>query len=578
MNGIDIGWLCIGEETSLVEVLRRHAGAMDHGQPAGIALVVDKQSRLVGSVTDGDVRRALLQRGTLDITAGMAMTRDPITFPSTWTFRQILEALPDELTRRGRRDRRFLGKVILTDPAKRPVRVVDYHQLWEQRVATHRQVVVLGMGYVGLTLGLGLADEGFNVTGVDVDATKVEGLSKGISHVHEIGLPELLRKKIGKSFHVSREVPNHGEVFVIAVGTPVKNGVPQLDALRESIDMVAARMQPGALVVLRSTVPAGTTRSFVLPRLEEKTGLKGGLDFHLAFAPERTVEGKALSELRTLPQVIGGLTEDSVEATVALFRELTPTIVRVESLEAAELIKLVNNGFRDLIFAFSNEVSKVCSQFNLDSVEVIRAANRGYVRDPVPLPSPGVGGPCLTKDPYIFAAVARGAGVDDTLFAHGRRVNESMQAMIVQSILDELVRQGRKLKDATVVVAGLAFKGEPETADMRNSPGEEIAALLKAKVGRLLAHDPVVPHEELRQAGYEPVSLPEGAAGADAVVVLNNHRFYAKLDVGMLVRSMKQPAIVYDGWHQFRPHDVLTAGGGVYMGIGFVRRAEGTPA
>lgn len=578
MNGIDIGWLCVAEETPLVEVLRRQAGALDHGLPAGIALVVDKQSRLIGAVTDGDVRRALLQKGTLDITAGLAMTREPIHFPATWSFRQILEALPEELGRRGRRERRFLGKVILTDPSRRPVRVVDYHQLWEQRVATHRQVVVLGMGYVGLTLGLGLADEGFNVTGVDVDPAKVDGLSKGVSHVHEVGLPELLKKKLGKTFHVSREVPKHGEVYVIAVGTPVKNGVPQLQALRESIDMVAAKMSPGALVVLRSTVPAGTTRSVVLPQLEAKTGLKGGLDFHLAFAPERTIEGKALSELRTLPQVIGGLTEDSVEATVALFRELTPTIVRVHSLEAAELIKLVNNGFRDLIFAFSNEVAKVCSQFNIDSVEVIRAANRGYVRDPVPLPSPGVGGPCLTKDPYIFATVARGAGIDDTLFAHGRRVNESMQAMVVNDVVAELERQGRKPREATVVVAGLAFKGEPETTDMRNAPGEEIAALLKAKVGRVLAHDPVVPHDEIRAAGYEPVSLPEGAAGADAVVVLNNHRFYGKLDVGALLRAMKQPGIIYDGWHQFRAEDALAVPNSVYMGLGFVRRAQGGPA
>jgi len=575
MNGIDIDWLCVPEEAALVEVLRRHAGAQDHGLPAGIALVVDKQSQLVGSVTDGDVRRAILQRGTLDITAGSAMTRDPIHFPATWSYRQILEAIPDELTKRGRRDRRFLGKVILTDPSRRPIRVVDYHQLWEQRVATHRQVVVLGMGYVGLTLGLGLADEGFNVTGVDVDADKVESLSKGISHVHEIGLPELLRKKLGKTFNVSREVPKHGEVYVIAVGTPVKNGVPQLAALRESVDMVAAKMSPGALIVLRSTVPAGTTRSVVLPQLEARTGLKGGLDFHLAFAPERTVEGKALSELRTLPQVIGGLTEDSVEATVALFRELTPTIVRVESLEAAELIKLVNNGFRDLIFAFSNEVSKVCSQFNLDSVEVIRAANRGYVRDPVPLPSPGVGGPCLTKDPQIFAAVARGAGLDDTLFAHGRRVNESMQGIVASSIVAELERQGRKPKDATVLVAGLAFKGEPETADMRNSPGEEIAQLLRDRVGRVLAHDPVVPAEQIRSAGYEPVGLPSGAAAADAVVVLNNHRFYGRLDIGALVRSMKQPAILFDGWHQFRAEDVLATGRSVYMGLGFTRRSEG---
>jgi UDP-N-acetyl-D-mannosaminuronic acid dehydrogenase len=571
----EIDFICVDVHTPLAEVLRRQAGAVEQGLPAGIVLVLDDQRRLLGTVTDGDVRRALLRAGSLTLAAGEAMKKDPITFPEGTGVREILRRLPGELERRGRRSRRFLGKLVLVDGENRPTRVLDYHQLWEQRVATHRHVVVVGLGYVGLTLALELAREGFRVTGVDADAQRVAQLRRGDSYVHEIGLPELLREQLHDCFSVAEALPDDGDVFVISVGTPVAGPeaghLPQLDMLSASATQVGKKLHRGGLVVLRSTVPVGTTRDVVLPILERETGLRGGLDFHLSFAPERTAEGKALHELRTLPQIIGGLNEDSVEATAALFRELTPTLVRVESLEAAELIKLINNSFRDLVFAFANQVVQVARPFNLDVVELIRAANHDYPRDRVPLPSPGVGGPCLTKDPHILAAVASRAGLSSTLFAQGRHVNDAMHDLVARAVLDELVRLGKDPRRATVLLCGLAFKGHPETGDLRNSTSLEIAAKLRPHVGRLLGHDPVAPATEIRAVELEPVELPGGFAGADAVVFLNNHREYERLDVFGMVRALRAPGLVYDSWHVFRPEDVLRACPSSYLGLGFRR-------
>lgn len=572
-----ISWLCVDRATPLREVLRRHAGSVEHGLPAGIALVVDGDGRLEGTITDGDARRALLRTGSLETPAADAMNGNPITFPVGVSYREIVERLPHELAVRGRHSRRFLGKIVLVDTERVPRKVLDYHQLWEQRVATHRHVVNIGLGYVGLTLALGLADQGFHVTGVDLDEEKVRGLAEGRSHVHELGLPELLREQHGRNFHVSTSIPDDGEVFIISVGTPVSlragEGLPspELEILRGAVEMVAEKLRPGSLVVLRSTVPVGCTREFVLPLLEERTGLVGGQDFHLAFAPERTVEGKALQELRALPQIIGGLNEDSVEATVALFRELTPTIVRVDSLEAAEMVKLVNNSFRDLIFAFANEMSQVASAFNVDIVDVIKAANRGYSRDPVPLPSPGVGGPCLTKDPYILASVASRAGLENTLASHSRRVNESMHGFVARAVVDQLRRVGKDPKAARVLLCGLAFKGRPETGDLRSSSALEIAKLLEPEVGALIGHDPVATAREIEAFGITPASLPGGFEGVDAVLFLNNHPSYEKVDVFAMTRALNEPPIVYDGWRLFRPDDVLHACPSVYMGLGFVR-------
>jgi UDP-N-acetyl-D-mannosaminuronic acid dehydrogenase len=571
----EIDYICVDAHTPLSEVLRRQSGAVEKGLPAGIVLVVGENGRLLGTVTDGDVRRALLGAGSLSVTAGEAMKKDPIAFPEGTGVREILRRLPGELERRGRRSRRFLGKIVLVDDQGRPTRVVDYHQLWEQRVATHRHIVVVGLGYVGLTLALELAREGFRVTGVDADAQRVARLKSGESYVHEVGLPELLREQLHDCFTVAETLPDDGDVFIISVGTPVAGAdaghVPRLEILTASAMDVAHRLRRGGLVVLRSTVPVGTTRDVVLPILERETGLRGGQDFHLSFAPERTAEGRALHELRTLPQIIGGLNEDSVEATAALFRELTPTLVRVESLEAAELVKLINNSFRDLVFAFSNQIVQLATPFNLDVVELIRAANHGYPRDHVPLPSPGVGGPCLTKDPHILVSAAARAGLASTLSAEGRRVNEAMHDLVARALLDELRALGKDPRRSSVLLCGLAFKGHPETGDLRNSTSLEIAARLRPHVGRMFGHDPVASAAEIRAAELEPVELPDGFAGADAVLFLNNHRAYERTDVFAMVRALRAPGIVYDGWHTFRAEDVLRACPSTYLGLGFRR-------
>lgn len=570
-----IDWLCVEPGTGLLEILRRHAGAVERRLPAGIALVVDRAGMLVGTVTDGDVRRAVLRAGTLELTAGDAMSANPITFRDGTTCKAILEQLPGELQARGRRSARFLGKIVLVDDAGRPTRVLDYHQLWEQRVAIHRHVVVVGMGYVGLTLALELAKEGFVVTGVDVDGERVSALARGESDVHEVGLPELLREQLARNFSVACELPDEGDVFIVAVGTPVTAAsgapVPNLDHLCAAVDAVGARLRPGALVVLRSTVPLGTTRTVVAPRLEQRSGLRAGVDFHLSFAPERTAEGRALQELRSLPQLVGGINDDSVEATVALFRELTPTMVRLTSLEAAELAKLINNGFRDVKFAFANEMAQLAGAYNLDVVEVVRAANRGYPRDPVPLPSPGVGGPCLTKDPHILAASAAAVGLDTTLSAQGRAVNTRMHGFVADAVVDQLAALGKDPRSASVLVCGLAFKGEPETGDLRESSSVTIAERLRGRVGRVFGHDPVAQPGAIAALGLQPVELPAGFDGMDAVLFLTNHRRYAALDVFSMARALRSPAIVYDAWRLFEPEDVLGADHAVYMGLGFVR-------
>lgn len=561
---------------SLRELLQQMDRAPGYNLPGGIVLVVDESGKLVGTVTDGDIRRALIKNSSLELRASEIMVTNPITFPEQYTIQQILEQLVVELEKRNRKSTRFLSKIILVDSQFCPARILDYHQLWEQRVATHRHLCVIGLGYVGLTLALVLADEGYLVTGVDTNHVRLASLRKAESYIHEVGLQELLREQINKNFRVADGIPEGADVFIISVGTPIEsdaagNNVPSLNFLQAAVDQIAMRLRPGNLVILRSTVPIGTCRGFVKERLEQKTGLTCGLDFHLSFAPERTAEGKALKELRSLPQIIGGYNSDSLEATAAIFREVTPTLVKVDSLESAEMAKLINNSFRDYIFSYANQITRIAAHFNINIVDVIRAANEGYPRDPVPLPSPGVGGPCLTKDPYIFAHVADQATLDGSIFRAGRAINIGMHEHIVSSLLLQMERLGKSPAKSRVLICGLAFKGNPETGDLRDSTSIEIAKLIQKQVPEIYGYDAVATADDIRVTGLIPVTLPDGFKNMDAVLFLNNHKSFERLDVFAMVRAMGENPIVYDAWDMFREEDILQARPSIYMGLSFTR-------
>lgn len=561
---------------TLLDALKVFDESAKLGMPAGIAVLVDETKRVMATITEGDIRRAILDGASLSTSITQAAQNNPICFHESLSFREILELLPKELEKRGRRSKKYLGKILLIDDEGRLVRLFDYHQLWEQKVASHRHVVVIGLGYVGLTLAVALADAGFMVTGVENNGNKVKILARGDSYIKETGLNEVLREQINRNLYVHTGLPEEGDVFIISVGTPVeKNGSaqpqPVLHYIHQVCKDVGQHLRPGNLVILRSTVPVGTSRQTVLPLLEQHSGLKCGRDFHLAFAPERTAEGKALKELRELPQVIGGVNEESMEAAAALFRDLTPAIIRVGSLEAAEMVKLVNNSFRDLIFSFSNQVSQIAAAFNIDVIEVIKAANQGYPRDPVPLPSPGVGGPCLTKDPYIFDHVAEKLALGGTLFEQGRAVNESMHAFIENRIITQLEQLGKPAESAKILICGLAFKGRPETGDIRNSSAVEIHRLLKQHTPHIKGHDPIAETKDLEEEGIEPAALYDDFNGIDAVLFLNNHRFYEKIDLFKMTRMMARHPVILDSWGLFHAEDILKARPCIYMGLSVTR-------
>lgn len=566
----DFSELYIQPSDSLRVVMQRISKAALRGFPSGIALVSSDDGVLKGVVTDGDIRRGLLAGITLDDSVEKIYSRDPIVFSSSQSYREILDEVPRRLVEKGRYRGGVMEKIILVDDAGRVDKVLDFLEVWRNQMALHRHVAIVGLGYVGLTLAVTLAEAGFQISGVEANSAIRDSLLEGRPHFHEVGLDPLFTHHLGKKLTIGDSPPQAAEIYILSVATPIgTDQKPNLDELQQAAQQVGSVLSYGDLVVLRSTCPVGSCRNVVLPILEKTSGTRCGRDFYLAFAPERTVEGRALKELRTLPQVIGGFDQNSIDMAASLFRELTPSIITVPSLEAAEMIKLVNNSFRDLKFAFANELAMICERFNLDTTEIVLAANEGYPRDPVPVPGPGVGGPCLKKDPYIFAAAAREAGVELPLSIQGRKINEAMPARVVNSVLRQMEKVGIESPKGKVFLIGFAFKGEPETSDMRDSATLEVLNLLRPITGEIRGYDPVIPSTEIEKLGIKAYPLEEGFQGIDCAIIMNNHRSYQQLDLYSCLARMNRPAIFCDCWHIFPASYVKQMEDVTYVGLGF---------
>lgn len=422
-------------------------------------------------------------------------------------------------------------------------------------------VGVVGLGYVGLTLTAALAQAGHTVHGVDISPVVLEGVRSGRLHLREPGVQETLQRCLDTTVHVGPSLSDtHYDAVLISVNTSIdEHHQVRLGPLMAATATVAERCSSDTLVVVRSTVPVGTTRTVVLPLLEQAWGR-----VRLCMAPERTIQGQALREIVELPQVVGGIDDDSLAAGIALFEQVSRTVVAVSSTDAAEMVKLANNAHTDLIYGFGNEIARIADQHGVDPLEVIAACNLDYPRPD--LSRPGfVGGACLTKDPHILIGCT--PGYDAPMVRSARQVNEELPRYMARQVLTLLEETRGQSGGSTVAVLGWACKGTPPTDDVRGTAVEMLVPALLAAGVRVLGHDPLVPGDVIHSLGGQPGTLEETLDAVDGVVVVNDHPLYRHLDlVGLSPKG--PPAFVYDVWRVLDEHS-LTDSGVAYAGLGY---------
>jgi len=437
------------------------------------------------------------------------------------------------------------------------------------------EVAVIGFGYIGSVIAAVLAFRGISVVGIDTNAEMIAALNAGKCPIPEPGLEELVAAGVaaGKLSGSTDPAAARGtKAILITVGTPLSDEFEaDLTHIRAACGAVAPYVADGQLVMIKSTVPPGTTRLMHDEIFAPKAHVR------MAFSPERLAEGQAIRDLASIPILVGGLDAEAGEACADFWRKAIPTIevMTLSSPEAAEMVKLADNLWIDLNIALANELAKLADAlpFPIDVMEVIGGANslkKGQHYVNILYPANGVGGYCLTKDPWFVDAIGRRAGVDMKIPRASREVNDSMPGHVFAQVDRVLKARGLAPADARVALLGFAFKSN--SGDTRFTPvGPLVAALRDAGYGPgLTICDPMV---TTREATHHGVTLEpdwrKTVACADAVLILAGHDEFAAITPEALAEAAPG-ALIYDGriYYPRARIAALEALGLTYLGVG----------
>jgi len=399
-------------------------------------------------------------------------------------------------------------------------------QMLEERIAAKTaRVGVVGLGYVGLPLAVECARAGLTVIGVDTDAAKIAALGEGRSYNLDVG-DDAIRSLVGASrlfASTGYEALQGADVVVICVPTPLtKTKDPDLSYIVEAVTACVPALRPAMLVILESTTYPGTTVEVVKPILE-RSGLAAGVDFALAFSPERIDPGNRAYRFRDVPKVVGGLTPACTRLAARFYGQIVERVVPVASPTLAEMVKVYENVFRNVNIALVNELTLLCDRMGLDVWDVIDAASTkpyGFVAF---YPGPGVGGHCIPVDPYYLLAKAREYDFHARFIELAATVNDSMPYYVISRTHSALESRGKTIRGADVLVLGVAYKRD--VADARMSPATKIIELLGKRGARVRYHDPHVPEIMLPNPG-RLTSIPltdEALTGSDCVIITTDH-------------------------------------------------------
>jgi UDP-N-acetyl-D-glucosamine dehydrogenase len=383
---------------------------------------------------------------------------------------------------------------------------------------------VIGLEYAGLHLALEMAEKGFRVTGIDIDGSKVESLNAGTSDIVDVQHETLYSAVLAGRIRATQSFASVEflDAISICVSTPLKKTKdPDLSYMLASVEAVHNHLKPGKLIVLESTVYPGTTRETVLPILE-RSGLKAGRDFFLAYSPKLVKPSSKNYMTRNIPKVIGGISPRCTAVAVLLYQQFVDRIIRVSSSESAEMVRFLETTFSSVNIALANEMTRMCLTFGANVWEVIEAAKSKPCDFMAFYPGPGVGGDCIPIDPYYLNWKARMSGFEPRLFEIAGIINSQMPTFIISRIADALNRKKKSLNGSHILVLGIAHTRD--TNDIRQSPSLEIVKALYEKGAVVFYSDPHVlsielDGEKLASTGTAPDILKS----ADCVVILTDH-------------------------------------------------------
>ena len=436
--------------------------------------------------------------------------------------------------------------------------LVELHHKLESKQA---RLAVIGLGYVGFPVACEFARVGFDVLGIELQQERVESINAGNSPIsrNEPGLQELTGEVVAKGkLRASNDYQllADRDVIIICVETPVdEQNIPQYNALRSALIALGSAIKEGALIIIESTLSPGTMRDVVLPTLEQSGGKRLNKDFYLGNCPERVMPGKLLANIRGVSRVVGGMTPETAHVMQTLYRHIMYADIDQTDCITAELVKTVENAYRDVQIAFANEMALICEKVGGDVWKVRELVNKNPGRMML-LPGAGVGGHCIPKDPWLLTFCVQGKGIQNLLIPAARAVNNFMPYHMVELLTSALESVGKQCNGSRLLVMGYAYLEESD--DIRNSPSVDLVRYLQDLGAQVQIHDPYI-------APYQGRVL-EKAQGCDAVIVMVRHHEYRVMDLSALAAVMETRLLI-DGRAVYSQEQANLAGFS-YWGVG----------
>jgi len=425
-------------------------------------------------------------------------------------------------------------------------------------------LAVLGSGYVGLPTAALFADASFRVTTIDIKPEVVKAVNSGVSPINEPGLQELISCNVQagrlKATLNSTKALTQADTVIISVQTPIdENKKPNLSFLIEALGEVGKTIKEKTLVVISSTVPPGTMLGKVKLKLESLSDLEADVGFYLAYVPERIAPGKALTEFIESPRLIGGIGPNSTKIAAELFKTVCKKVIETDAA-TAEVAKLAENTFRDVNIALANQLALLCEQHGVDATEVIKLANT-HPRANIHVLGPGVGGPCLPKDPYLLLHETELG--EQNIIKTARQINDYMPKHIINLTLQALKKAGKEIGDSKIAILGTAYKANVD--DSRLSPSEPIIHGLIRLGSKVAVYDP---HCNETFGAKKTTSLGEVVKGADCLAIITDHAEFRNLNLQGIKALMNKKPIIIDARRIVNHHKAKNLGY-IYDGVGF---------
>lgn len=406
-----------------------------------------------------------------------------------------------------------------------------------------QKICIIGLGYIGLPTASMFATSGINVLGVDIVPHIIETLNKGEIHIHEPGLQERTKKAVQSGKFKASLKLEEADAFIISVPTPFQEGkfgeyngmtykLADLGAVKAAAESIVPFLKKGNLVILESTSPPRTTVDVVAPILAH-SGLEAGRDFHLAYSPERVLPGQIMRELVENARVIGGIDSASAQAGHDLYRTFVKGEIRQTDATTAEMVKIMENTHRDVNIAIANEFSRLADKFGVDIWEAISLANL-HPRIKILSPGPGVGGHCISVDPWFFVEAAPELSL---LIYSSRKVNDAQPEFVAKIVKRALGSLDKK----KIAVLGLAYK--PDVDDLRESPASEVVHLLQHEDAQVKTWEPFKPTAKMQGINMAS-SLEDAIKDADAILLLVKHTEFGKLNPEDIVKKTNSRIVI----------------------------------